>query len=233
VNFAQTMKELKKLGTSQSVKVYKRHGAGGDLFGVSFANLGKLKKKINIDHELAVELWESGNVDAQTLATMVADPALLTPAVADNWVKEIGYYLIADCFSGLVARTSFAAAQMAKWMKSKHEYVRQCGYSVLASALKNDAAVSDAACRQILNNIERQIHDSPNRAKHAMNMAICAIGIFRPILAEVAIETARRVGKVKVDHGQTSCQTPDAASYIEKAMKRAGAKKTVAKKRKK
>lgn len=46
MNYQQVMRELKALGTAQNVKVYQRHGAGDNLFGVSFANLYKLQKKI-------------------------------------------------------------------------------------------------------------------------------------------------------------------------------------------
>ena len=38
--------------------------------------------------------------------------------------------------------------------------------------------------------------------------------------ARKAIETARRIGKVQVDHGETNCKTPDAVPYIEKAANR-------------
>ena len=49
MNYTETMAELKKTGTAQNIKIYKRHGAVGNMFGVSFANLGKLKKKIKVD----------------------------------------------------------------------------------------------------------------------------------------------------------------------------------------
>ena len=66
----QVMGHLKSVGTEQYVKVYRRHGARGDLFGVSFADMGKLRKKIHVDHSLALRLWETGNVDARMMATM-------------------------------------------------------------------------------------------------------------------------------------------------------------------
>ncbi len=58
MNETEVLQELKALGTEQNRKVYRRHGVGENLHGVSFANLGKLKKKIKIDHELAERLWE-------------------------------------------------------------------------------------------------------------------------------------------------------------------------------
>jgi hypothetical protein len=47
-----------------------------------------------------------------------------------------------------------------------------------------------------------------------MNMALCAIGGYRPALRGRALEVARALGKVEVDHGETGCKTPDATSYI-------------------
>jgi|GEM_PF-2575689 hypothetical protein len=66
MTFKQTMATLKKMGTAQNVKIYKRHGAGDNLFGVSFANLKLLKKQIKTDHKLAEKLWRTGNSDEST-----------------------------------------------------------------------------------------------------------------------------------------------------------------------
>lgn len=219
MTFSEVMAELEELGTAQNVKVYRRHGAGDNLFGVSFANLNKLKKRIKIDDELAEQLWETGNTDAQTLAIMIADPARFTSARAERWLKTIDYYLLGDLFSGLIARSKIADAKMKKWMKSRKEYVRQVGYGVLSSRLKDEAdGVPDDFCRECLETIRECIHSSANRARHAMNMAMISIGIYKPSLRKQTLAVAKRVGKVEVDHGETSCQTPDAQSYIAKAV---------------
>ena len=52
-----------------------------------------------------------------------------------------------------------------------------------------------------------------------MNSALIAIGIRNEDLERKAIEIAREIGKVHVDHGATSCKTPDAESYIKKREK--------------
>ena len=54
-----------------------------------------------------------------------------------------------------------------------------------------------------------------------MNSALIAIGIRNEDLERKAIEMAREIGKVQVDHGATSCKTPDAEPYIKKARERA------------
>ena len=75
MTLAEVLVELETLGTAQNRKTYARHGVTGEAFGVSYANLGKLRKKIKRDHELAQGLWDSGNHDARVLATLVAEPA--------------------------------------------------------------------------------------------------------------------------------------------------------------
>jgi hypothetical protein len=57
-----------------------------------------------------------------------------------------------------------------------------------------------------------------------MNGALIGIGIAKPALRNKAIAAAKRIGKVEVDHGETNCKTPDAVTYIEKAVKRQSGK---------
>lgn len=220
MTYAEVMAELKKLGTAQNIKIYKRHGAGDNLFGVSFANLNKLQKKIKIDHQLALQLWESGNTDARTLATMIVDPKQMTPSLADRWIKNLSSYGLVDLLAGLFAKTLFAKEKMEEWMKSPKEFIRQCGYSILGGLLKNGAGISETDCQRYLKTIEKEIHTSPNRARHSMNGAVIGIGVFKPALTAEAFATAKKIGKVEVDHGETGCKTPDAIEYIQKTLKR-------------
>jgi len=215
------MSALRKMGTAQNRKVCARHGAGENLFGISFANLRPFAKQIGTDHALAEQLWATGNSDARTLATMIADPEQFTASSADLWVEAISYYLLADLFAPVIARSPLANRKLSNWTRSRQEYVRQCGYVVLCCLLKDDAKqVADDTCLKSLDTIERQIHGSPNRARHAMNMAVAAIGIYKPALRDEAIAAARRIGRVDVDHGETGCRTPDAEAYIRKAAAR-------------
>ncbi len=68
------MRELEKAGSAQTRKTYPRHGAAEPMFGVSFATLKVLLKRIGVDHELALALWDTGNFDARNLAVKIADP---------------------------------------------------------------------------------------------------------------------------------------------------------------
>src|SRR6185369_3349689 len=84
MSLAETMKALEAAGSAQTRKTYARHGAQEPMFGVSFATLKTLVKRIGVDHELALALWDTKNHDARTLAMKIADPARIRPADLDR-----------------------------------------------------------------------------------------------------------------------------------------------------
>ncbi len=212
---------LKKLGKPQTAAIYKHHGSGDNVFGVLTPEIAKLQKKIKVDHALAMELWKTGNAEARVLALQVADPEKLTRADADGLVKDGPVRFIGCYLSGLLARSPIAEETMRAWMKSPAEFPREMGYGLLGVRLKDDpGSISDADAEKVLATIEKEIHRSPNWARYAMNGALISIGVFKPALRKKAIEAAKRIGKVEVDHGETNCKTPDAVPYIEKASKR-------------
>lgn len=223
MNTEEVLATLEKLGNPRTAAIYRRHGSGEQVFGVLTSEIVKLQKRIKVDHALAMELWKTGSAEARILALQVADPAKLTPSDADGLVKDgpvrfIGWYL-----SGLLARSPIAEETMRAWMKSPDEFYRELGYGILGFRLKDDPdSVNDADAERVLATIEKEIHRSPNWARYAMNGALISIGVFKPALRRKAIETAKRIGKVEVDHGETNCKTPDAIPYIEKASKRSG-----------
>jgi len=221
MNAQDILTTLKKLGKPQTAAIYKRHGSGDNVFGVLTSEIAKLQKKIKLDHALAMELWKTGNAEARVLALQVADPAKLTRVAADGLVKDGPGRFLGSYLAGLLARSPIAEERMRAWMKSPDEFPREVGYGILGARLKDDpASVSDADAEKVLATIEKEIHRSPNWARRAMNGALISIGVFKPALRKKTIEAAKRIGKVEVDHGETSCKTPDAVSYIEKASKR-------------
>src|SRR5688572_13197738 len=86
---SDVMRALEKAGSAQTRKTYARHGASGPMFGVSFATLGGLVRRIGVDHDLAMRLWDTGNFDACNLALKVVDPARMTPADLDRWASDM------------------------------------------------------------------------------------------------------------------------------------------------
>jgi 3-methyladenine DNA glycosylase AlkD len=214
--FGDVMAQLEKAGTEQNRKVYRRHGAIDPLFGVSFANVKVMAKKIGTNHGLAAQLWASGNCDAMNLAAMIADPAAIDDAEAERWLASVKSYPTACSLAMLIGQAPCAESRIRAWIDSTDEYTRTCGYDTIGGYFKAGGRLGEEFLSNLIDRIEREIHGSANRARHSMNMALIGIGGSRESLREKAIAAARRIGKVEVDHGETSCVTPDAVSYIEK-----------------
>ncbi|WP_321470911.1 DNA alkylation repair protein [uncultured Paludibaculum sp.] len=221
----EAMQTLESLGSEQTRKIYRRHGAAEPMFGVSFANFNKLQKKIGCNHALAQELWATGNFDARVLATMIADPQATTSELLDQWVMDLEGYSLTDLFGKFVAQTPLARQKREKWMKSKVEFTAQAGWLLLSYAIAGGESLSEEYLKETLGFIEKHIHQSMNRVRHSMNGVLIAMGVSRPSLHPLVLATAARIGKVVVDHGETSCQTPDAAAYIAKTLAHRARKK--------
>ncbi len=215
--YQDVMTQLESFGTDQNIKIYRRHGAASPrLFGVSYGNLNKLVKKIKTDHALAQQLWASGNHDARILAMKIADPDQATSAELDSWVNDLGDYILADALSEFISKTTFVQEKAEAWMASSNEWISTTGWNLLGYLALNGQAMPDSYFEPYLQTIESDIHQRQNRVRYAMNNALIQIGSRNGALEPLAIITAKNVGKVDVDHGQTSCKTPDAASYIQK-----------------
>lgn len=214
--YDDVMDELRAAGTAQNVKIYRRHGVTGDLFGVSYAKLTALKKRIKTDHPLATALWASANHDARILATMIADPQQTTPDTLDAWLADADYPpLVTALTRNLAARLQPAPWDLVdRWTASDAESTATAGWDLLSVLATTDTAHDDAYYEGRLAEIERRIHGSANRVRYEMNNAVIAIGGRNPALAAAATATAERIGRVEVDHGETGCKTPEAAAYI-------------------
>ena len=216
----EVMAQLEQSGSAPTLKTYARHGITGAMFGVSYAVLGKLTKAIKVDQALAEKLWATGNHDARILATMIADAGTIGRKQLDTWASVPDNYVLSDAFARMVARTPHARAAAEAWTKSAGEYLGQCGWTVFAVLAATDQTISDADWLALLARMEQTIGSAKNRVRHAMNGALIAIGGRSTKLKTAAIAAAKRIGVVEVDHGDTSCETPDAVGYIAKVWAR-------------
>ena len=223
-SLADVMQALEKAGSAQTRKTYARHGASEPLFGVSFATLGGLVKRIGVDHDLALKLWDTGNFDARNLAFKVADPARMAPADLDRWARETTVRMCAAYVSMIAVEGTQGLSTASRWLASGDGRLRCAGWGLVAQLAARDEATPDAWFAERLAEVERTIHDAPNDVRGPMNMAVVSIGGRSAALRKSALAAAKRIGKVEVDHGDTACKTPDAASYVEKMWAHAKAK---------
>ncbi len=217
MTLAETMAALEQAGSAQTRKTYARHGAVDPMFGVSFATLKTLVKRIRVDHELALSLWETGNFDARNLALKVANPARMTPEILSRWANTPIARMCHGYVAHLAAEGPHARVLAEAWLASPHELQRCSGWLLVGAMAMLDETMAEAWFVDRLETIEGTLHSAPNEEREAMNRAIISIGCRSDALRNTATAVAKRIGNVEIDYGDTSCKTPDAASYIEKA----------------
>lgn len=233
MNVSQVMTELKKKGSAQTVKIFSRHGAPENMFGVKVADLKLIAKKIKGDQELACELYATGNSDAMYLAGLVADGSQMTKRDLENWARQAPWYMISEYTVPWVTSDSDHAQSLAlKWIKSRKENVASSGWSTYAALLgtRGDEELDLKEIKGLLKQIEKEIDDAPNRVRYTMNGFVIAVGSYvKPLLKE-SKATAKKIGKVDVNVGETSCKVPLATEYIARMenMGRVGKKRKTA-----
>ncbi|MBK9749098.1 MAG: DNA alkylation repair protein [Chloroflexi bacterium] len=225
MNFAEVMQALEQAGTAQTRKTYMRHGVQGELFGVLTSDLKTLQKKIKQDHALAVQLWESGNYDARTLATMIIDPAQITEEQIDRWLSALNNYADTDYLAGVVAQTKFIMPKMLEWTAADGEWIETAGWGLLNHLALNDMTLPDSFFDPYLQRVENEIHTAKNRVRYNMNNFLICVGARNETLRARVEALARQIGKVYVDHGQTDCKTPEIIPYLERMYARKEKKK--------
>lgn len=219
----QVMTELKKKGNPLRIQTFANHGAPTDkMFGVSVADMKAIAKKIKGQQELACELYETDNSDAMYLAGMVADGSLMTKKELDTWAKTANWMMISEYAVPKVATENKNARSLAmKWIKSKKEHIASCGWNTYSGhvTVTADEELDLKEIKALLKQIEKEVHTSQERVKYTMNGFVIAVGSYVLPLSKQAKATAKKIGKVDVDMGGTSCKVPVATEYIQKVEK--------------
>jgi 3-methyladenine DNA glycosylase AlkD len=216
------MASLESKGSEKTRKTYARHGAPiGKMFGVSVADLKTIAKTIRGQQALACELYATGNMDAMYLAGMVADGSLMSREQLNAWAEAAANLtMISEYTVAWVAVENPHARELAmEWMQSEREHVATsgwCTYSGLV-ATRPDEALDLAEIEGLLTKVIKEIDGVPNRVRHTMNGFVISVGIYVNALLKTAKATARQIGLVTVDMGDTACSVPLATAYIEKA----------------
>jgi 3-methyladenine DNA glycosylase AlkD len=86
----QVIATLQQYANPQNVQRMTRVGiSSAQTLGVSIPTLRSIAKDIGRNHPLALELWRSGMHEARILASMIADPRLVSPEHMEDWVNDL------------------------------------------------------------------------------------------------------------------------------------------------
>jgi len=162
--------------------------------GLTIPDLRKLAKEIPHDHQLALELWQSGIPDARVLASMLDVPEQTTEAQLETWVKDFDSWDVCDqVCDNLFQHTRFAWDKVREWSTRDEEFVRRAAFALLSCLAWHDKTADDQQFIACFPLIKTCSGDPRNFVKKAVNWALRNIGKRNLALNKAAIELANEL----------------------------------------
>jgi 3-methyladenine DNA glycosylase AlkD len=195
MNAVEVVGLLKQMADVTHLDGMKRYGIDNSkALGVSMPQVRKLAKEIKKDHNLALELWDTGIHECRILASLIDDPKLVTPQQMDDWVAEFNSWDVCDQVCGnLFDRTGFALEKALEYTSSEREYVKRAGFVLMAECAVHNKKAGNEVFIPFFPIMEREAWDDRNFVKKAINWALRQIGKRNAALNILAIETAKRI----------------------------------------
>lgn len=195
---AGCLAELRRLGTKRNVEGMARFGiVAENVYGVSKPKMDIIARRIGKDHKLALELWDSGVHDAKILAGMIDEPAKVTSAQMNRWVRDFDNWDTCDgtcCHLFVFAGAAWNRA--VEWTKRSGEFQKRAGFALIAYLAYRDKQATDAQFKKILPILLREAHDDRNFVRKAVNWALRNVGKRNLALNRAAIETAEKMKRL-------------------------------------
>ena len=215
----EILAKLKSLGNDARRKYNIKAGAPDNQFGVKLGDIRALAKKIKTDHELAVKLWETANVEAQLLATLIIKPKSLSADELDKLTRSTTCAQVAEWLNSyVVAQHPEKEALREKWMKAKDRWAARAGWHFTASCI-NKKAADDLDLPALLDRIEKEMPKAMPEVQWTMNNTLAAIGIHHARHRKRAIAIGEKIGLYRDWPVSKGCIIPYVPVWVEAMVK--------------
>ncbi len=196
-------------------------GAGDNQFGVKNGDIRVIAKKIKADHQLALKLWDTGNVEAQLLATLIISPKSLSADELDRLTRSTTCTQVAEWLNAyVVAQHPEKDGLREKWMKDKDRWAARAGWHLIASCVSKDG--KDLDLPALLDRIEKEMPKAEPEVQWTMNNTLLAIGIKHAAHRKRAIAIGEKIGLYKDWPVSKGCIPPYVPVAVEAMVKRKG-----------
>jgi 3-methyladenine DNA glycosylase AlkD len=222
----EAMRQLKALGNAgvraQNAKSGPMgSGAGDNQFGVKRGDLRKLADKIKTNHELALALWKTGNIDAQFLAVLLMKPQDLSADDLERLVKSVTWVWVADWLHSYVTKVHEGKETLRqKWMTSDDRWTTRAGWQLTAGRVAKSPEGLDLVA--LLDRIEKEMGTAAPEVQWTMNMCLAEIGIHNPKHRKRALAIGEKLGIYRDYPCSKGCTSPFAPIWINEMVKRQG-----------
>ncbi|MBK6407154.1 MAG: DNA alkylation repair protein [Holophagales bacterium] len=217
----EALGKLEALGSEKMRAQNRKRGAGESQFGVLLGDIRKLAAAIKTDHALALALWETGNIDARLLATLVIEPRKLSGGEMDRMVRSVGFAQLADWLSSYVLKEHPEKEALRQaWMADDDPWAARAGWGLTAGRIARSPEGLDVPA--LLARIESEMGGAASEVQWTMNSTLAAIGIHFPALRKRAIAIGETLGIYRDYPVSKGCTSPFAPIWINEMVRRQG-----------
>jgi len=213
MTLTETLEQLKDLGNDKMRLQNIKKGAGDNQYGVRLGDIKKLGKQIKINLELALALWDTKNIEARLLSTIIIKPNTLTLEQLDQMVRSITFVQVADWFNAYVVKPHPENERLREdWMKSEHPMAARAGWNLTSIRVAKNPAGLDL--NALLNSIEKKMLLAHPLVQWTMNFTLAEIGIKHPDFRKRALSIGENLGVYMDFPVSKGCTSPFAPLWI-------------------
>jgi 3-methyladenine DNA glycosylase AlkD len=213
---AEVMAELAGLEDPRVREVNERHG---DDHGVKLGDLRAVAKRLKTQQDLAVDLWVTGDTAARLLALLICRPKAFGRDELDAMLREARVPKVQDWLVNYVVKKNPHAEELRlAWSAVPDPVVASAGWALTTERVARKPEGLDLA--GLLDVIEAEMSDAPDRLQWAMNHCLAQIGIEHAEHRARAIEIGERLAVLKDYPTPPNCTSPFAPVWITEMVRR-------------
>jgi 3-methyladenine DNA glycosylase AlkD len=208
--------ELAQLEDPKIRAVNEKHG---DDHGVNLSELRALAKRLKTQQELARELWETDDSAARLLAILICRPKAFERAELDAMVRQARTPKVHDWLVNYVVKKNRHAEELRlAWFADPDPVIASAGWALTTERVAKKPEGLDLP--GLLDVIEAEMRDAPDRLQWAMNHCLAQIGIEHAEHRARAIDIGERLAVLKDYPTPPGCTSPFAPSWITEMVRR-------------
>ncbi|MFG3028547.1 DNA alkylation repair protein [Streptomyces sp. NPDC048253] len=213
---AEVMTELAGLEDPKIRAVNERHG---DDHGVNLGKLRALAKRLKTQQELAGRLWRTDDTGARLLAILICRPKAFERDELDSMLREARTPKVHDWLVNYVVKKSPHAEELrVDWSADPDPVVASAGWALTTERVAKKPEGLDL--EGLLDVIEAELKDAPDRLQWAMNHCLAQIGIEHAELRDRAVGIGERLEVLKDYPTPPGCTSPFAPVWINEMVRR-------------
>lgn len=209
---------LRELAALDDPKIREANERRSDDHGVNLSQLRALAKRLKTRHDLALQLWATGDTAARLLATLVCRPKALSADELDTMIRDIRAPKLLDWFVVNVVKPGRHAEELRLRWKDQEGLVGRAGWSLTTDRVIK--ATEGLDLDALLDRIEAEMKSASDAKQWAMNHCLAEIGIHHPQFRARAIEIGERLA-VFIDYpASPGCTPPYVPLWIAEMVRR-------------